>query len=972
MAFFEDDDRYSEDNNYGDSGMSGAVLLKIIGFFFTALFAPTAAIGVLIFFIFLRTLRWKPHVTFVPVFAMFTLLAVFSGGPLSYLSIDSIRNETGAAALSYLYLSTMLGLILGFALILYKVYELKRRPEYKHVRGWAYGFEYAQTPIEKMIKKRNMKSLIEGEQFDYEKAPIGVIETPVIAGNRERTLDMKNYDRSSIVYRYYSEALAHTLITGKTGSGKALHIDTEIRSKEKGWTTVGEIEIGDTIYDESGNHTVVEAIYQPMTEDHYEITFDNGEVVKACGDHLWNIGDVREGNTFNTRDLLKNYSADTDYEIRHSIDGLPYTHKILKIKKIQDEPEDYLCFTVDSDSHLFLITRSYIPTHNTVTMLSLIQNDILAGNPVCVIDFKKSPDLIYFLSKWAKEEGREFHHFTNGRPGTYNNPYKDDQSTYDPLATGESTAKADMILNLRSWDSASEVFKKRTQDVLQSLFFLLARTEEQHKDKVPGIDWDNGGLAQFVSALELNNFRAMIELMAKDMQAGSLSAGNQRRYKTLVELYKELSAKGKSDLKAQILELLSIARTLIVSNYGDWLASGASKYHIDLMSIATNEKAPVVLFSFNQQEEPEFAKYIGSIVMSDLSRVSALKNRSSANTKFGVYIDEFQTLDPITVKDNLEKARGSKMYITLSLQSIDQIISSAANQGEAIASAIIDTCANFIFHDGSGYDTAEKMSKIIGKASRYVYRTTSKSSNRLLNYRLMTVESAMVSKDEEIDWIVPPSEFQSLESPIQANGYKATAYIINKAPEDKRFKRSGGGLARKVHVVVAEETSKGIPKGFKSKVLSSSEPVDFDELQSKVENEQSAKFNVPASKPVNQENLHSGGWEIIDEEPLEELNDNETLNTVENNDVDNSKVNSENIGLPDIPDLLDADEKTSKSDMSNSTGPVGSPLKKETSQLDNFKNIKNNTKQVKKSDSVKKNTVKSKDNNDGFTLPKLD
>ena len=974
MAFYDDDDRYLDDDNYSQSGISALTILKVISFIFIALFAPTAGVGALVFYVFLRKLRWKPHVTVVPVSALFAVLTLFSKTPFSYLSLDSIRNETGNAIFGYLYLSVMLGLILGMLLILYKVFELKRRPEYKHVRGWAYGFQYTPTPLEKKIRKNNINSLIEGEEFDYEKAPIGVIEAPVINGDRERSLDMKNYDKSSVVYRYYSEALAHTLITGKTGSGKALHVDTEIRSKEKGWTTVGNIELGDTIYDESGNHTKVKAIYQPMTEDHYEITFDNGEVVKACGDHLWNIGNVDEGNTFNTRDLLKNYSADTDYEIRHSIDGLPYTHKILRIKRIKDEPADYLCFTVDSDSHLFLITRSYIPTHNTVTMLSLIQNDILAGNPICVVDFKKSPDLIYFLSKWAKEEGREFHHFTNGRPGTYNNPYKDDQSTYDPLATGESTAKADMILNLRSWDASSEVFKKRTQDVLQSLFFLLARTEELHKDKVPGIDWNNGGLAQFVSALELNNFRAMIELMAKDMQAGSLSAGNQRRYKTLVELYKELSAKGKSDLKAQILELLSIARTLIVSNYGDWLAKGASEHHIDLMSIATDEKAPVVLFSFNQQEEPEFAKYIGSIVMSDLSRVSALKNRSEANTKFGVYIDEFQTLDPITVKDNLEKARGSKMYITLSLQSIDQIISSAASQGEAIASAIIDTCANFIFHDGSGYDTAEKMAKIIGKSTKYVYRTTSKSTNRLWSYRLMTVEDAMVSKDEEVDWIVPPSEFQSLESPIQANGYKATAYVINKAPEDKRFKRSGGGLARKVHVVVAEETANGIPADFKTRILAVTESSvdEFELIQSKVESEQSEKFKVTViDESPEAEDLHSGGWEIVDEEEIVEVNSsnqkaNSSMPPYEQPNktsvtVDNKAANS----LPSMPGLPSADSVAKKENPVNNVEVV----KKPKSQLDNFKNIQKGKTKVK-SDSV--TDKEEKKSNDGFKLPNLD
>ncbi|MFS8541206.1 MAG: TraG/TraD/VirD4 family protein, partial [Tissierellales bacterium] len=131
--------------------------------------------------------------------------------------------------------------------------------------------------------------------------------------------------------------------------------------------------------------------------------------------------------------------------------------------------------------------------------------------------------------------------------------------------------------------------------------------------------------------------------------------------------------------------------------------------------------------------------------MSDLSRVSALKNAKGDTTHFGVYIDEFQTLDPGTVKDNLEKARSSKMYITLSLQSIDQIVSAVeSGDGEAMANAIIDTCANFIFHDGSGYDTAEKMSKIIGKSDRYIYRTTSNERPGILS-RLVSIDKAMVS-----------------------------------------------------------------------------------------------------------------------------------------------------------------------------------------------------------------------------------
>ncbi len=544
-----------------------------------------------------------------------------------------------------------------------------------------------------------------------------------------------------------------------------------------------------------------------------------------------------------------------------------------------------------------------------------------------------------------------------------------------------------MILNLRSWDSASEVFKKRTQDVLQSLFFLLERTPRK---AVPDIDWDSGGLAQFVSALDLNNFKGMIEYMAKDMQAGKLSAGDIRRYNTLVDLYKELSSKTKSELKAQIVELLSIARTLIVSNYGDWLATGASPYHIDLMKIATSSEAPVVLFSFNQQEEPEFAQYIGSIVMSDLSRVSALKNAKGDTTHFGVYIDEFQTLDPNTVKDNLEKARSSKMYITLSLQSIDQIVSSVqSGDGEAMANAILDTCANFIFHDGSGYDTAEKMSKVIGKSDRYIYRTTSNERPGILS-RLVGTDKAMVSKEIQNDWLVPPEEFQSLESPVSSNGYKATAYVVNKSADDTRFKRSGGALARKVHVVVAEETAAGVPKDFKKQIfVPSGNDNEFDEIQTVVmqdyiEDDEFSQNIIPAISADDDWTIEDDVGDVDDSNTLRPI---ETIQSTVKPEV-NEKQSSQAITKKAEPTIERKTSDVSKqrtnppqkndsqplSDIKDSANKEEKAIKKPKSQLDMFNQLRAQKKAPVQTRENEKTSVEEdkRDRDDGFKLPKLD
>lgn len=823
---------------YDSQETKGSGIISLIIGLITFIFMPALGLALFAFILLMKVMKLRFQIStliLMAAFAMTSFLAkTFNVFDFSSLSTSNI----GGIVLTYAFICLLLGIFLGWVFIGYKVIELKRYPEMKHIRGWAENFKYAETPMQKIRKKNTAKSLASGLEYDSKRAPIGALDEemilPDILSEAEKEQIHKK-SHSSIVYRHYTEARAHTLLTGATGSGKALHKDTKVPTIS-GFVSMEDLSIGDIIYNEIGEPTKVIAKYQPIVDDHYRITFTSDGVdidVLACGDHLWEVQFPTEPvRTIETR-MLKEL-IDRGMGIQVSAASLPrelkskynlssfnlrstpwsFVHKVKKIEAINSTPEDYYCITVDSPSQLYLITEHFIPTHNTVTMLNLIYNDILSGYPITVIDFKKSPDFVYFLSKWAKENDRPFYHFIGGPMGSYANPFGNFQSTYDPLSSGNPTAKADMILNMRTWDSSSEVFKKRTQDILQSIFYLLDRTPHE---KIPGIEWDKGGLAQFVSALKITNLTAMIEVMNEENERGLLQGGDIRRLAALTELYHELTEKRTSDLKNQINELLSIARTLIVSNYGDWLAKNDTHKHIDLYDIATSEEGAIVLFSFSPQEESDFARYVGSIVMSDLSRVSALKNAKGNKTLYGVYIDEFQTLDPDSVKDSLEKSRSANFFITLSLQSLDQVIKAAAKDGIATLNSILDTVANFIFHDGSGYETAERMSKIVGKATRVTYKATSRLNNSFwspLTALWQSNKKAIISKDTEDDWLVPPSAFQSLQSPKKSNKFKSTAYVINKQVDDDRFQRFGGALARKTHVIVTEEIALGVPSEF--------------------------------------------------------------------------------------------------------------------------------------------------------------
>jgi len=77
-------------------------------------------------------------------------------------------------------------------------------------------------------------------------------------------------------------------MNGKGSSGKAL-CNSEIIPIPYGLKKVGEIKVGDYIFDRKGNPTKVLGVYPQGKRDVYEITFSDGRKIKCSKDHLWNV-----------------------------------------------------------------------------------------------------------------------------------------------------------------------------------------------------------------------------------------------------------------------------------------------------------------------------------------------------------------------------------------------------------------------------------------------------------------------------------------------------------------------------------------------------------------------------------------------------------------------------------------------------------------------------------------------------------
>lgn len=99
------------------------------------------------------------------------------------------------------------------------------------------------------------------------------------------------------------------IVQSGAGSGKALPLDTPILTP-KGWTTMGELHVGDTITGSDGKPCKILKIHEQGLKSGYELTFRDRSSVKACGEHLWTIntanGDKIRKKTITTEEWIHN------------------------------------------------------------------------------------------------------------------------------------------------------------------------------------------------------------------------------------------------------------------------------------------------------------------------------------------------------------------------------------------------------------------------------------------------------------------------------------------------------------------------------------------------------------------------------------------------------------------------------------------------------------------------------------------
>jgi hypothetical protein len=122
--------------------------------------------------------------------------------------------------------------------------------------------------------------------------------------------------------------------------GKALALDTKIPTPT-GWTTMGELKVGDEVLSPSGDSVKVLTKTDPMY-DHkcYKIYFDNGEEIVADADHLWEVDSsywTAGKRILKTEEIATAYEKKTNNKRGKGVCGSYYIKSPSPIKQFNDE-----------------------------------------------------------------------------------------------------------------------------------------------------------------------------------------------------------------------------------------------------------------------------------------------------------------------------------------------------------------------------------------------------------------------------------------------------------------------------------------------------------------------------------------------------------------------------------------------------------------------------------------------------------
>lgn len=190
------------------------------------------------------------------------------------------------------------------------------------------------------------------------------------------------------------------IIAARPGVGKALALDTPLPTPH-GWTTMGDVAVGDELLDADGAPTRVVAATEVMLgRPCFEVEFSDGTVIVADAQHQWPTGDgIR--TTAALRAGMHTLVGGTG-----GGGGTALLTPVVQIADVRRRPSvPVRCVEVDNPAHLYLAGRGMVPTHNSTLGLDFMRSCSIKHQMASVIfslEMSKSEIVMRLLSAEAK------------------------------------------------------------------------------------------------------------------------------------------------------------------------------------------------------------------------------------------------------------------------------------------------------------------------------------------------------------------------------------------------------------------------------------------------------------------------------------------------------------------------------------------------------------------------------------------
>ncbi len=169
------------------------------------------------------------------------------------------------------------------------------------------------------------------------------------------------------------------IVAARPAVGKALALDTPLPTPD-GWTTMGEVAVGDVVLGSDGRPTrVVAATGVLRGRPCFAMSFSDGATIVADYQHNW----VTRSGDGSALTVTSGQIART-IDVGHTI-AMPDGGEV-KVERAQPVTTvPVRCIQVEADDHLYLAGPTRIPTHNSTLALDLCRSASIHNNLASVI-----------------------------------------------------------------------------------------------------------------------------------------------------------------------------------------------------------------------------------------------------------------------------------------------------------------------------------------------------------------------------------------------------------------------------------------------------------------------------------------------------------------------------------------------------------------------------------------------------------